>query len=306
MAKKAAVVVDEVENVAQAEEEGLSNGLGLEALIPNVPKPKPEDEAPEDEPVGEDTHEEPDETSDEEKPKDDKKKGPDKDKKTGRFLKRKTDTPPVEDAHEDDDSETLKKRLKDTRDWATQVNQKAQASDILVKKLQADIAILTKKVEGTYVEGEEQKMDPVELARLTERTKISRAIAEQVYGPELVQELIFAENAPYRELEQTDPFVKAKVFGAEQPVMEAFRQLKWKHFHDQYGADPDDAYAKVRDEIRAEFVKSLKEKGRGKKTVDDMEGLTNMGGEGGRTDTHPKTGPINLAKVFTNFPTGSF
>jgi hypothetical protein len=314
MAKKAVITAESVEvdevdesNVGAAEEKGLSNGLGLEALFPTIQKPKKVTKVLDTENTG---ALDADEAADEDAPTAEKKETPAKDPKTGRFLKKAAakDTPPIEDAADDDDSDALKKRLKDTRDWATQVNQKAQASDLLVKKLQSDIAILTKKVEGTYVEPAQPEVDPVQMARLEERAKISRAVAEQIYGPELVQELVYAEDAPYRVLEQADPFVRAKVFGADQPVMEAIRQLKWKHFFDQYGTDPDDAYGKVRDEIKAEFVKTLKEKGRGKKTVDDLDGLSNMNGAGGseRTSEHSKVAPTSLAKLFPGFPTGHF
>ncbi len=177
-----------------------------------------------------------------------------------------------------------------------------------MKKLQADQAVLSKKLDGTYVEKEEPAVDAVEMARLTERTKISRALAENLYGVEMVNELIYDEGSPYRQLEQADPFVKARVFQADQPVMEALRQLKWKNFTDQYGSDPDEVVAKVREEVTAELVKSFKEKSRGKKTVDDMDGLTNMGGTGERerTSEHPKVAPTNLTHIFPNFPTGHF
>jgi hypothetical protein len=309
-AKKATVsseVVDEGEvplsKAAPATEKGLTNGLGLEHLFPaasKTPAPAkaaaPADEADEDSP---------------EQDAPEKKETPPKDPKTGRFLPRKKEEsePPIEDAHPDDDVETLKKRLKDTRDWATRVNKQNQDNAEKLKKLEADHKALADKLHGTAPDVKPKDMDPVELARLAERTKISKAIAEQAYGPEVVQEMIYAENSPYRQLEQADPYVKARVFEHEQPVMEAIRQLKLKNFHDTYGEDPDSIVAKITEEVRAEFVKNLKKEGRGKRTIEDIGGLHDTGGRGSETHVvsdSKKSDTVNLAEVFKGFPTGSF
>ena len=314
MGKKAPVVVDEtleegevpLADVDAAEDEGLSNGLGLEKLIPATPKGKPAAKKEADD--AEEDADEPDPKPD--KKADEKKVAPAKDPKTGRFLPKsaKSSEPPVEDAQEHDDSDTLKKRLKDTRDWASKVNKENRELGDRLRKLEADHTKLSQQLAGTYVEPTEPVVDPVELAKLTERTKISRGIAEQVYGHETVQELIYDEGSPYRQLEQADPFVKARVFQADQPVMEAIRQLKWKQFTDQYGTDPDDVVAKLREEIKAEFVKTFKEKGRSKKTIEDVDRLTDMGGSGDGQDRADHKPEISLdpKKLFPGFPTGHF
>lgn len=311
MAKTAKAVVTEepldegevpLSTVAPAKEKGLSNGLGLERLFPTqTPTPKVV--------VDEDVDEA--EVKSDEPAKDEKKATPAKDPKTGRFLPKadKQSEPPVEDAKPDDDQDTLKKRLKDTRDWASQVNKRNQELDAQLKKMDSDYKVLASKVDGTYVEPKKDEVDPVEMARLNERAKISRAIAEQLYGADVVQELIYAENSPYRQLEQADPVVKARVFQADQPVMEAIKQLKWKNFIDTFGNDPDDIVAKVRAEVKAEFVKTLKEKGRGKRTIEDVGGLHDVGGHG--DDEHVVPGNkapdmVDLKAVFPGFPTGSF
>ncbi len=288
---------------AAAEEKGLRNGLGLEHLLPTTKsKSAPARAAEGDEEV--------DETSDQQDaPVEPKKETPPKDPKTGRFLKVKTEyEPPIEDAKPDDDQETLKKRLKDTRDWATKVNKQNQDMQTALKKLEADHKALAAKLHGTAPEGQTAEVDPAKLAKLNERAKISKAIAENAYGPEVVQELIYAENSPYRQLEQADPYVKARVFDAEQPVMEAIKQLKLKNFFDAYGEDPDGIVAKISEEVRAEFVKNLKEKGRGKRTIEDVGGLHDMGGGGDDVRVNPEkpAATVNLHDIFTGFPSGSF
>jgi hypothetical protein len=311
MAPKAAVIADEtldegevpLSTVDAAEDEGLSNGLGLERLIPAPSKTKVLAKKAT---VVEETDEPElklDKTAE-------KKETPPKDPKTGRFLPKigQSSDPPIEDAKEGDDSDTLKKRLKDTRDWASQVNKRNQELDVKLRKLEADHNKLAAQLAGTYVEPSEPTVDPVELARLTERTKISRGIAEQLYGHELVQQLIYDEASPYRQLEQADPYVKARVFQADQPVMEAIRQLKWKQFTDQYGTDPDAIEAKLREEIKAEFVKTLKEKGRSKRTVEDVGGFSDMSGSGSEDNRADRKAVISLdpKTLFPGFPTGHF
>ncbi len=317
MATKA-VVVDTLEEgevplseVDEADDEGLSNGLGLEKLIPSV-KPakkskatKTQAEVDAEDEAGEDDGE-PDPKPD--KKVDDKKDTPPKDPKTGRFLKKTTPSEPaLDEPKENDDSETLKKRLKDTRDYATKVNKTNQELTAKLSKLTADFEVFKAKSEGTYVEPKADTMDPVELVRLTERTKISKAIAENLYGAETVEELIYAEGSPYRQLEQADPYVKARVFAADQPVVEAIRQLKWANFVAEYGDDPDKVVAKLRDELTAELVKTFKEKNRTKRTVDDIGGLTDVNGAGGeRDEPRPKAKSVKLTEIFSNFPTGHF
>lgn len=283
------------------QEKGLQNGLGLEHLFPNGPVKLAPKEAADDTEVEAEDESTPDH--------DDKKKTPPKDPKTGRFLKVKQESePPIEDAKPDDDQDTLKKRLKDTRDWASQVNKRNQELDAQLRKLEADHKALADKLNGVAPDVTSKDVDPVEMAKLNERARISKAIAEQVYGPDVVQELIYAENSPYRQLEQADPYVKARVFQAEQPVMEAIKQLKWKNFTDSYGNDPDDVVAKITEEVKAEFVKNLKDRSRGKRTIEDVGGLHDVGGHGEdtRVESHQAVKEVDLRSVFPGFPTGSF
>lgn len=272
----------------------LSNGLGLELLMPSPPSAESASKASEESKLNADRKEKP---------------TAERDPKTGRFLpvKVESDLPGNEEAA-NDEPETLKKRLKDTRDWATKVNQTNQELDRQLKALQAEMGVLKQKFDGTYVEPDKSDVDPVELAKLTERTKISRGIAEQLYGHDEVRRLIFDEGSPYRELEQADPLVKARVFQAEQPVMEAIRQLKWKGFVDKYGQDPDKIVDTIYKEAEAAFVQTLKQKGLKTKTVEDVGGLSAVQGEGGGRDTGVSNSPasVDLSKVFTNFPTGHF
>lgn len=273
----------------------LDNGLGLELLLP-TPSAEPASK------VSEEVEPTVDKAQAEEKP------PLERDAKTGRFLPTKAKSDPPDDEGANDEPETLKKRLKDTRDWATKVNQTNQEQARQLKALQDELSVLKQKFDGTYTEPEKPEVDPVELAKLTERTKISRGIAEQIYGHDEVRRLIFDEGSPYRELEQADPFVKARVFQAEQPVMEAIRQLKWKGFVDKYGQDPDKIVDAIHKEAEAAFVETLKKKGLKTRTVEDVGGLSAVHGEGGGKDTKVSDAPtgVNLASVFTNFPTGHF
>src|SRR3990167_6196729 len=85
----------------------------------------------------------------------------------------------------------------------------------------------------------------------------SIAVANQLYGDAEVQKLLFAEGAPYRQLEDSDPAIRARVLAAPAPAIEAMRVLQERAFFQQYGNDPATVREKIRQEHRGEMEKEL-------------------------------------------------
>jgi hypothetical protein len=67
--------------------------------------------------------------------------------------------------------------------------------------------------------------------------------------------------------------------------------------------------AKITEEVKAEFVKTLKQRSQGKRTIEDVGGLHDVGGHGEETHVSPGDkvpSVVALKDIFPGFPTGSF
>lgn len=293
-------------DAAPAESKGLANGLGLEKFIAIPAKPaekkehtpEPRDAADPDKKSVKPDAKPP--VKDASKP-DDKKSDGKKSTKDDASSKKETVT-----------VESLSKRLEDTRNWATKVNSENIKLRNDYTSILKEVDILKQKLAGTYVEPKEPSPDDkAKLAVLEERVKISRALAEELYGPEFVQETVYAENSPYLQLEQMDPLVKARVFNADRPVIEAIKIVKERQFRDKYGDDPEKIHAAIREEVRQEIVDEIKRAKSEKKTVESVNGLHGVHAISDKdTGIDPgKTGKptsVDLRSIFGgNFPTGA-
>lgn len=149
----------------------------------------------------------------------------------------------------------LEKQYTDTRNWATQINQ--QNTD-----LQRQLEVIGKKIDGTYDPDADVAPQPSpdqiqSQGELVGKVRASIAVAEQMYGKDEVHKLLFADGAPYRVLEDSEPSVRARVLGAAAPALEAMRVLKEREFAAKYGNDPEAAKAKIREEAKAEWEKNI-------------------------------------------------
>jgi hypothetical protein len=279
--------------VSPAEEAGLSNGLGLERFIDQPPAgAKPSASA----------------ASKKDSPKDEP--DPKKASVTAESKAEAEDDDPDQKGDEkSDDVEALKKRLKDTRDWATKLAKEKKAQDRELAAIRAKQVELEARLNGTYVEPPQPTAEQLaDLNKLDEKIKLSRVRAEERYGSEYVQKAIFEEGSPYRELEQMDPAVKARVFAHAEPVMEAIRVLEEKAFFDKYGREPKSILAKIKAEVEQELIEGIKNKKGRKGTIDDVSHLSNVAGVGVKREDGVQKPPstVNLHSIFgSNFPTGS-
>ena len=149
----------------------------------------------------------------------------------------------------------LEKQYTDTRNWATQISQANAA-------LKREIEILGKKIEGTYDPATDLPVQPSPedisvQAELIGKVKASIAIAEQQFGAAEVHKQLFADGAPYRQIEDAEPAVKARVLASPAPALEAMRVLKERAFMAQYGQEPEAIRTKIREEYKTELESQI-------------------------------------------------
>lgn len=202
----------------------------------------------------------------------------------------------------DGDDNPYKKRYYDTAKWANNINQELAG----IKK---DVSIANKKLDGTYdaeAEAKAETPDPNQIAQTSEiRGKVaaSAAMAEDKYGKEYVQKMIFAEDAPFRQYDN-DPYVQGRVLSSNAPVMEAIRIMKEREFFAKYGHEPEAIEAKIREtfekeltekitkQVTADIMKRIDEKGK------QVTGLNNARGSESQKDTKVVVKP--LSNIFQN------
>ena len=202
----------------------------------------------------------------------------------------------------DADDNPYKKRYHDTARWANSVNQELAG----IKK---DVSIANKKLDGTYdaeAEAKAEVPDPNQIAQTSEiRGKVaaSAAMAEDKYGKEYVQKMIFAENAPFRQYDN-DPYVQSRVLSSNAPVMEAIRIMKEREFFGKYGHEPESIEAKIKEifekeltdkitkQVTADLMKRIDEKGK------QVTGLTNARGSEAQKDG--KASIKSLSNIFNS------
>lgn len=202
----------------------------------------------------------------------------------------------------DGDDNPYKKRYYDTAKWANTVNQELAG----IKK---DVSIANKKLDGTYdaeAEAKAAEVDPQILTQQAEtRGKVSASMvmAEEQFGKEYVQKMIFADNAPFRQYDN-DPYVQSRVLSSNAPVVEAIRILKEREFFGQYGHEPDKIEANIRAKVEKELtekitkqvteqiMKRIDEKGK------QVTGLSNARGSETKTEVKQTNKP--LGSIFQN------
>ena len=160
----------------------------------------------------------------------------------------------------DSDINPYKGRLKDTRDWATQVNQENQE----LRGFNAKLDVIGKKVDGTYDEEAEKANTPTAdqiraSAEQQGRINASKASAEQQFGVEVVADTLAKFHEKYGE----NTVVQDVIMGSQTPVLDAMKLIN-KEAGDQlfskYGPDPESQIAAIQKEAIAKEEKSADER----------------------------------------------
>ena len=221
----------------------------------------------------------------------------------------KTEAPKVEAStseppkHGDKSPEALAKELRDQAKANLKLGRENAELRRLVEDLGKRSERIESKLDGTYNPVEELKNapSPEQQARHAEimgRLKASYAAATDKYGKDEVDSKVFAENAPYQELEKQHPWTSARVMGADSPVLEALQVLAEEDFFKTYGRDPKQIREKVKAEVLPELRKELLTELKNK-PGHQVQGLGDVrtGSEGKPAE---KPAEVDFTKLFPN------
>jgi len=204
---------------------------------------------------------------------------------------------------EPDTVDSLAKRLKDTRDYATKVDQRNK--ELLKKQtdLEKRLVDAEAKLNGTYVETPPIPPDQlVKAETFKARAEIDNLIMIEQYGAETIQKLIWDVDSPYQQLEIIDPAVRERVTNAKRPVAEAMKVLKEREFAAKYGNDPDRIREAILTEEREKLVAEIHAELKGK-PIESVNSLSGVNGAPREVQREPpKAGAVpDLAVVFPTF-----
>ena len=198
------------------------------------------------------------------------------------------------------------KQLKDTRDSFTQERQFRLKLEKELGDMRGELKILGQKLDGTYQDpGPPKPEDVISEATLGARILTSKAAAEEIYGEEEVQKLIYAEDAPFRKLEAEDSEVRATVMSAKLPVVKAIQILKERADRQKYGGTVEAMRESLKKELQPEIEKQvraeLEARFKGKKVDDPVQGLSGVRGVSREEALAPKAN-LKLDSIFKTFP----
>jgi DNA primase len=167
------------------------------------------------------------------------------------------------------EAKRLQKQYQDTRNWATQV----QNQNVTLQKMQRDIEIANKKLDGTYdpAVDDAPKIEPQAIAQTAElagKISSSREAAFQVYGADLVEKMLWAENAPFKEIE-SNPVVEMRILSSPTPVLEAMKVMEEYAFYKKWGNKPQDIETNIRKAYEKEIEDKVTKKVLGKMKLAD-------------------------------------
>lgn len=188
----------------------------------------------------------------------------------------KADAKEAAKADETPDIATLNKQLKDTRDYATKVNQTNKDLQKSHRELLEELKTIKSKLDGTYMEAPPIPQEQLTaLEQFKARVKVDNAVMIEQYGAEQIQKLIWDADGPYQQLEIMDPSLKMRVTNADRPVQEAWKVVQEHQFFEKYGRDPlkikDAIIAEAREELIAELKQELK--GKPIESVNSLSGI---------------------------------
>ena len=154
----------------------------------------------------------------------------------------------------DSDTNPFKQRHKDASKWANQVHMQNL-------ELQKQMEIINKKLDGTYdaeAEAKAQEIPPHIISQTSEmagKIVASRQAAFEIYGKDNVENLLWADNAPFRAIEN-DPMVQARVMSSMSPVLEAMKCVEEASFYSKWGKSPKD----IEENIKKAYEKEIEDR----------------------------------------------
>lgn len=165
----------------------------------------------------------------------------------------------------EEEKKVLEKRLRDTQDWGNRQSQENAALKRGHQQLTEAIEILNKKIDGTWTDEDESARQARAMQEeqvyqhhqsqamiLEGKLKASREAANIMFGKEVVDQLVFADNSPFMYLLQ-DPVIRDIITQSDSPVQKGIELMRMQGFEDKYGNTPEAIYANIEKEVEAKL-----------------------------------------------------
>ena len=201
----------------------------------------------------------------------------------------KTEPPPIDwekKAKEfESEGKSYKKRYEDTHKWGNDAHRKLKEFGLDESNTGSELA--------PEVSPEVTAMNEA----FAEREKASYAAAIEIHGKEKVDEMLFGENSPFREIVK-DPSVHFAIRTADAPVLEAIKAVKAHAFFEKYGRDPEKVHLAIRKELESEVTEKLTKEFQRKLEKKDKLPNTLSGIKGGDNKNDGVFTPTPLKEIF--------
>lgn len=192
----------------------------------------------------------------------------------------KLETPPL-----GTETKEQEKKSADEKGHAAAARRLGSEVATLKRELQAvadDNRVLKAKLDGTYEEPTAPTAADVEMrAEFKGRETASRAVADGLYGAEVVQAQVYDDASPYKTLVQAQPWLHVRVAKSAQPTVEAMRVLKEQEFLAKYGTDATQWVSKIEAELKPKMLDEFKKQSVTPVTGRQAPSVTEARGSGG-------------------------
>lgn len=131
------------------------------------------------------------------------------------------------------------------------------------KELKRELDIMKAKIEGTYEEPVKPSPDDEKaLADFQGRERADMRAAVGMYGAEVIQDSLYADNNPYLQLIKDEPWWHQRVMSSPNPVQEAMTILSERRLVKELGSDLDKAKTKLAEEMKPKLLEEITSKER--------------------------------------------
>jgi hypothetical protein len=201
--------------------------------------------------------------------------------------------PPAEAKQEEPPKADEAKEEKEERGQAAanrRLGRKVQELESQISKLVEENKIYQAKLSGTYEEPAAPTPDQIKAqAEFEAKEKISRQEAYRLYGEDVVQAQIYADDSPYRDLVKADPSVHFKVMRSDLPALAAMRELRRHEFEQTYGDDPTKWEEKITEKLKPKLFKEFKDQASKPPTGQPVQTVTAARSASAKTEPREKS-----------------
>jgi hypothetical protein len=204
------------------------------------------------------------------------------------------------------DADPYQKRFEDTHKWANELNQQNSQLRQIAQKQEEQLAILQKKVDGTWTDEDEAKLTQGEdtetvatRAVIAGKAIASRSAANRDYGQDVVNTTL----TEFHQLFRGNSAIQQVLRDSDSPVHAVMEIMDRYRFEKQYGASPAQWKENIAKETKASLEKDLRKsifeeiRAGKKKATETPESLAETHGDRG-SPSNKNEGVDSLESIF--------